>query len=622
MDLSRNPRGAPAQPDPMDVTDDPNRTADATAPRYAGPHPPLGFLSVAPDNAYYRWNAPLSSDQHPLQHHNELQPRTTNLQNPAALYSGPPGFNSLQNWSASAYGVGRGQPGPHPHRVPSFAPIRSYYEPHFSSDFDDYPSIWESPSPANELPHSSDYGNQREYLNRRPSNLPSWPTQHEPQGLLFHPPSSQEAGSRSLVQGLEGLQRPAVQYWPTGDLGNQRQQSTSTQPQRLPSEPNRRPKQSFPAHLQTVPTVNSNEPKIPIPAYLRMSPHDSGPPIPDHLKGLSLPPRGGGGEAVDKKTRKKQEAFAKKAELRRQSEPLKPGKRPLAHRNKSNSPVATPAKPAKRPKVGPLDDETAIDNPQYHGRADSSVSEYDPHQLAIRTKALRPAPDWDNLCQPIALHYEEYNWSVQLYELDDVKSGYHFAQPWLEKVYAQRLNFATVHKWFTHVSNGFIKDGGRLSMLVLHNAINPFRSGADSTTSIGVYGRYWHQHNEIYWTTITPGIRDLFDFCERSAFIREKQRWRVDMAKASDRRFHRAYWLAANCLELGNLLNHGRGEDEAHDAVGGDEPIPFTEDDVGSEWDVSADESAAAWAAVLRLNEEMPEPPADGWDYVVTGSSE
>jgi hypothetical protein len=605
----------------------PNCTADATAPRYAGLDPPLGFLSVAPDNAYYRWNAPQSSDQHPLQHHNELQPRNTNPQNPAALYGGPLGFNPLQDWSASAYGVGRGLPGPRPHQLPSFAPIRSYYEPHFSSDFDDYPSIWESPSPVNELPHVGDSGNQREYLYRRPSNLPSWSAQHEPQGLLFHPPSSQEAGSRSSVHGLEGPQRLAVQYWPTGDLGNQRQQSTSTRPQRLPSELGRRPKQSVPAHLQMVPTVKSNEPRIPIPAHLRMPPgqglHDSGPRVPDHLKGLSLPPRGGDRGAVEKKTRKKQEAFAKKAELRRQSEPLKPGKRPFAHRNKSNSPAATPAKPAKRSKVRPLDDESTIDNPQYHGRADSSVSGYDPYQLAIRPKTPGPAPDWDSLCQPIALHYEEYNWSVQLYELNDVKSGYDFAQPWLEKVYAQRLNFATVHKWYTHVSNGFIRDGGRLSMIVLHNATNPFRSGADSTTSIGVYGRHWHQHNEIHWTTITPGIRDLFDFCKRSLFIRERQRWRVDMAKASERRFHRAYWLAANCLELGNLLNHGRGEDEAHDTVDGDEePITFTEDDVGSEWDVSADESAAAWAGVLRLNEEMPEPPADGWDYVVTGSSE
>jgi hypothetical protein len=282
-----------------------------------------------------------------------------------------------------------------------------------------------------------------------------------------------------------------------------------------------------------------------------------------------------------------------------------------------------PAKPAKRLKVYPFDAEPAVDNSQYHGCALSSVSEYDPHQISIHTQhAVTRAPDWDNLCQPIVLRYEDYNWSVQHFELSSVKSGYDFAQSWLEGVYARQLNFNTVYKWYSHVGKGFIKDGGPLSILVLHNATNPFRSGADSSTSIGVYGRHWHEHNEIHWTTIAPGIRGLLDMCEKSQFIREKQKWKVDMAKASDRRFHRAYWLAANCLELGNLLNHGSSEDKAHDLVDDDEAITFTEADVGNKWDVGAEESAAAWAVVLRLNEEVPEPPVQGWDYVVTGSSE
>ena len=234
-------------------------------------------------------------------------------------------------------------------------------------------------------------------------------------------------------------------------------------------------------------------------------------------------------------------------------------------------------------------------------------------------------PDWDDLCQPIVVHYEDYNWSVQHYELSSVKSGYDFAEAWLEGLYARQLDLKSTHKRYSHVSKGFIPDGDRLSILVLHNATNPFHSATDSSTTVGVYGRYWHDHNEIHWTTIAPGLRGLFDLCERTHFLREKHRWKVDMPKASDRRFHRAYWLAANCLGLGNLLNHSScSGDKAHDLVDGadDEPVPFTEDDVGCEWAVSAEQCAEAWAVVVTQNEEMPEPPAAGWDYVVTEISE
>jgi hypothetical protein len=232
-------------------------------------------------------------------------------------------------------------------------------------------------------------------------------------------------------------------------------------------------------------------------------------------------------------------------------------------------------------------------------------------------------PDWGNVHQPIVSSYEEYKWAVKLYQVMTSGNSAHDALSWIHQLF--ELNFmAGDHKSHTHTSNGFIKDGNHLSFIVLYNAIDPFSVGMPAvyTTSIGAYGKHWYNHNEIHWKTVDIDLRPVLAYYNRQYNIAVKQEWHFDMPKASDKRFHRAYWLAANRLPLKGLLNQGTLVAEPHDAGDEDPDFEITQTDMQNEWDVSAQDSADAWQRVLQANEDAGDVLQDVYEHVITGNSE
>lgn len=246
-----------------------------------------------------------------------------------------------------------------------------------------------------------------------------------------------------------------------------------------------------------------------------------------------------------------------------------------------------------------------------------------------RKPPTTPRYDWDAVPQPITLKYQEYKWSVIHYSLDP-SHNFPYAQCFLDALTQNTLvNEPKTYKWASHSTRGFIKDGSRFSLLVLHNAANPFTwdSPYDTTTTVGVYGRYWYEHEEIHWVTFCPGIADILAVAQQQGFITQIQTWQFDMP-ANDKRFHRAYWLAANMLSLGGLL--GRGGDKEDDSDAPD--IPFeddfqvSEEDLQSAWDegvtdVSLDKASELWERLLE-DLEFTEVPEGGWEHIPTWGTE
>jgi hypothetical protein len=241
--------------------------------------------------------------------------------------------------------------------------------------------------------------------------------------------------------------------------------------------------------------------------------------------------------------------------------------------------------------------------------------------------ASEPEPiNYDDFPQHITSTYKCYKWSITHFTLSST-SAFAFAQSWLEDLLAINVQ-APGHSWHSHTSLGFIKDGTRHSLIVLHNAVDPFDTAiSSSTTTIGVYGYHWHDHEEIHWKTIAPDIKWLLQWCENQGAIEVKGRWKPDVARASERRFHRAYWIAARREPLRGLLNHGDIGDQSHDVVEGeDEKFEVSERDLVGDWDggsVSGIQAEEAWQRVLESNEDDDLVGVEGGgEYVVTGCSE
>lgn len=227
--------------------------------------------------------------------------------------------------------------------------------------------------------------------------------------------------------------------------------------------------------------------------------------------------------------------------------------------------------------------------------------------------------------QLITDKYEAYKWPVWHFEL---RSGarFDFAQSYIDDWLEKTTSFPQKSKWHCHITTGFIKGGTRFSVLVLDNAANPFQWGpaAETTTSIGVYGRYAHTHEEIRWTTITPWR--VASFRENSDFIL-MDKWEFDMPKASDRRFHRAYWLAANMLPLKGLLNHCIPHEKPHDAPkegDADEKFEIKTEDLQCTWSngqMPKEDCEKVWQKVLD-EIEGKEMEQLGSDHITVGGTE
>jgi hypothetical protein len=274
----------------------------------------------------------------------------------------------------------------------------------------------------------------------------------------------------------------------------------------------------------------------------------------------------------------------------------------------------------KKPPVSP--------NQTYHPPKQQSPLPEQP-SLSIPESAPLAPIDWDAQPQDITRKYEDYKWSITLYELN-ADCGFDFAQAWLEYLFETNKLIPPNYKWHAHTTQGFIKDGGRLSFIVLHNAANPFERGLPptSTTSIGVYGRDWQEHDEIHWKTFAPDIRWLLDYCKHNGRISVKQTWKFDHPRATERRFHRAYWRAARMDPIRDLLKHREMVDDVHDALEGEVNDGFEVSEVdlqgGKDWNNTAQESEEAWKRVVEQNEEIGNAleGTTGYEHVVTGSSE
>lgn len=243
-----------------------------------------------------------------------------------------------------------------------------------------------------------------------------------------------------------------------------------------------------------------------------------------------------------------------------------------------------------------------------------------------------PLPTTDELPQPIVSKYEDYKWSVFRFEVL-LSAGYDHAERWIQALFESTLQSAYQERHFSHISQGFIQDGTRLSIIALHNAANPFEyePTPTSTVTIGVYGYHWYQHSAIHWTTLASDQRALFSECVDRGLLAQTHKWTFDAPKASERRFHRAYWLAANRLDLKGMLNRGPSKDTPHDFIGDKSPedpdkeFGIREADLMNEWDVTGAEAAVAWQKVLDELVELGDG-ADvgdaGWQHLVISNSE
>ncbi|KAH7088701.1 hypothetical protein FB567DRAFT_619452 [Paraphoma chrysanthemicola] len=360
---------------------------------------------------------------------------------------------------------------------------------------------------------------------------------------------------------------------------------------------------------------------------------------------------------LDKKTQTKQEAFQKKAEERRrkrqamaaskasQPRPRKTSNTGGVKRRLSSgtidltTPTTTPSlRPPQVPGYHPPAQSYGYVPPSKFLQPPGYVPVYGPGPISsplARTLTPPPPPPINHDSQPQAIvrEYEDYKWSATLYEVEH-KDQYDFAQAWLEDLL--KINLNKEHKWHTHTTQGFIPGGDRFSLLVLHNAADPFEWGpaSESTSTIGVYGAHWYEHEDIHWKTLSPGIDWLLNWCLAQGGISIKKKWRSDEPNAREKRFHRAYWLAANMRDLKGLLNHGMSSDAPHDAVDKDFDDEFEVSEEGLTWggwtdDVGEDgvkgeldeeESLKAWSEILETNDENGDE--GGVQHVVTGSSE
>ncbi|RMZ72675.1 transmembrane emp24 domain containing 2 precursor [Pyrenophora seminiperda CCB06] len=236
-----------------------------------------------------------------------------------------------------------------------------------------------------------------------------------------------------------------------------------------------------------------------------------------------------------------------------------------------------------------------------------------------------PAPTVgsEDLYQPITSAYANYKWPVKLYELRPDPT-IDFAQIYLENWFSARI-YRSSYTWHAHTTSGFIKNGSRFSILVLHNAANPFTWGDEKTssTSIGVYGRYANAHNEIHWTTIAPSISNLLAEMVENGVLEEKEKWTFNMPKATEKRFHHAYWHAANMLPLGGMLNSSMLPEKPHDALNDDEmdeeEFEFTKEDLQT-----GEENEHGKVIWKRIEEDVGGLNIDALksDHVVTGGKE
>ncbi|KAJ4352491.1 uncharacterized protein N0V89_007839 [Didymosphaeria variabile] len=168
--------------------------------------------------------------------------------------------------------------------------------------------------------------------------------------------------------------------------------------------------------------------------------------------------------------------------------------------------------------------------------------------------------------QRIVADYGDYQAPVTLYEIVPMTTGCYYAQAWLDNntsdhppsptLLSQYGSVQNIEYRFYHSTQGFIHSGNALSLLVLHNATDPWAHTTlqrESTTTIGTYGYHCFEDDWIHWVTFTPSVETWLKTMEKEGYIKKVREWSKDM-QPREKRFHKAYWMAANRRELGGLL--------------------------------------------------------------------
>lgn len=70
--------------------------------------------------------------------------------------------------------------------------------------------------------------------------------------------------------------------------------------------------------------------------------------------------------------------------------------------------------------------------------------------------------------------------------------------------------------------------------------------------------------------TFAPSLETWLALVEAKGYIKKVREWRPDM-QPRDKRFHKAYWVAANRRALGGLLRRATLEDSTADPNAGED---------------------------------------------------
>jgi hypothetical protein len=232
-------------------------------------------------------------------------------------------------------------------------------------------------------------------------------------------------------------------------------------------------------------------------------------------------------------------------------------------------------------------------------------------------------PTWEAFDQVIVSNHGDYKWPVFLYKINEKKFGCYAAKLWVEEKLST-LGFDTEYKSSFHTTEGFLKDGDYLTFAVLHNAVDPFRCGDSITTT--TFGFCGSSPDELRWKTIMPCLRLKVEKWEAEGSIQQIKLWHPGLPPA-ERRFHRAYWLAANKRPLGGLLNRAKTDDLPTQVPESSEPeaaliysdkmnanvlsdtdLEFDDSDVTNDGiDISSEEAAGIWQKCLEeLRSDLP----------------
>ncbi|KAF2747764.1 hypothetical protein M011DRAFT_476938 [Sporormia fimetaria CBS 119925] len=230
----------------------------------------------------------------------------------------------------------------------------------------------------------------------------------------------------------------------------------------------------------------------------------------------------------DAATRKKQELYAKRAEIARQ---------------KGKHKVNEGERRGRRIEI------SILSQLQRLGSQQASTPAAGPPSPTTQEILDSKADD----AQIIGSLYTKYKAPVRLYNLIAGTTPYRTAYDWLISHLTRLTNAASpTHDMFVHTtSSAYIHTGTFISFVILHNAYEPqdlagWMQTKRSCTSIGIYNPELVKDrlNEVEWRTVSPNLRGFIQESVEKGEIKLERVWREDDPGG----WHERYFLcASNC---------------------------------------------------------------------------